>query len=246
MARVIHSVLLLHSFPSLFNSAFSAYVLNGFWRGSQIAFHWPAPADNVTDQRLVNWHIPCLLTVSAYHKNYREEFSSTSGSSLQMLSKLPFTISHVARDGSQSTFFFFFNFYFVLGYNQLTMLWEFQLNTEGTHSAIHINVSSLPQTLLPSRLLHNIEQSSMCYTTGPCWLSILNTVAALFVLKRSAWALWSVTNLVLLFYPDCPWCQDGVMCYRWPRLSLDLYAKKDPLSYSLDRTERTNLTTKWG
>ena len=134
MARVIHSVLLLHSFPSLFNSAFSAYVLNGFWRGSQIAFHWPAPADNVTDQRLVNWHIPCLLTVSAYHKNYREEFSSTSGSSLQMLSKLPFTISHVARDGSQSTFFFFFNFYFVLGYNQLTKNKSEQIELHQTKS----------------------------------------------------------------------------------------------------------------
>ena len=62
--------------------------------------------------------------------------------------------------------FVFLNFYFVLGYNQLTMLWEFQLNPEGTHSAIHINVSSLPQTLLPSRPLHNIEQSSVCYATG--------------------------------------------------------------------------------
>ena len=23
-------------------------------------------------------------------------------------------------------------------------------------------------------LLHNVEQSSLCYTVGPCWLSILN------------------------------------------------------------------------
>ena len=36
-----------------------------------------------------------------------------------------------------------------------------------------IYVSLLPQTSLPSRLLHNSEQSSMCYTVGPCWLSIL-------------------------------------------------------------------------
>ena len=28
---------------------------------------------------------------------------------------------------------------------------------------------------LPSRLPHNIEQSSRCYTVGPCWLSIWNT-----------------------------------------------------------------------
>ena len=32
-----------------------------------------------------------------------------------------------------------------------------------------------PPTPLPSRLPHNIEQSSMCYTVvDPCWLSILN------------------------------------------------------------------------
>ena len=43
-------------------------------------------------------------------------------------------------------------------------------------SAIHIHVSILPQTPFPSRLPHNIEQISLCYTVGPCWLSIiLNT-----------------------------------------------------------------------
>ena len=43
-------------------------------------------------------------------------------------------------------------------------------------SAIHIHASILPQTPLPSRLLDNIEQSSLGYTIGPCWLSILNIV----------------------------------------------------------------------
>ena len=41
-------------------------------------------------------------------------------------------------------------------------------------SAIHTHVSILLQTPLPSRLPQNSEQSSMCYTVGPCWLSILN------------------------------------------------------------------------
>ena len=41
-------------------------------------------------------------------------------------------------------------------------------------SATHIHVSIHHQTLLLSRLPHNIEQSSMCYSEGPCWLSILN------------------------------------------------------------------------
>ena len=40
-------------------------------------------------------------------------------------------------------------------------------------SAIYIHVPILPQTPLPSRLPHNVEQSSICYTVGPCWLSIL-------------------------------------------------------------------------
>ena len=40
-------------------------------------------------------------------------------------------------------------------------------------SAIHIHVSLLPQTPLTSQLPHNIDQSSLCYTICPCWLSIL-------------------------------------------------------------------------
>ena len=43
-------------------------------------------------------------------------------------------------------------------------------------SATHIHVSILPPTLLPSRLPHNIQQSSLCSTVGPCLLSILNIV----------------------------------------------------------------------
>ena len=42
-------------------------------------------------------------------------------------------------------------------------------------SAIHMLVSTLPQTPLPSRLPYNIEQSSLFYTVWPYWLSILNT-----------------------------------------------------------------------
>ena len=43
-------------------------------------------------------------------------------------------------------------------------------------SAVHIYVSILSQTPLPSRLPHNIEQSSLYYAVGPCWLSFLDTV----------------------------------------------------------------------
>jgi len=40
-------------------------------------------------------------------------------------------------------------------------------------AAVHMHVSILPQTPLPSRLPHNTEQSSLCYTVAQLlWLSI--------------------------------------------------------------------------
>ena len=47
--------------------------------------------------------------------------------------------------------------------------------------AIHTCASILPQTPLPSRLPHNIEQSSLWYTVGPCWSSVLNTAVCTFL-----------------------------------------------------------------
>ena len=41
-------------------------------------------------------------------------------------------------------------------------------------SAVPIHVPILLQTPLPSRLPHDIEQSSLYYTVGTCWLFILN------------------------------------------------------------------------
>ena len=41
-------------------------------------------------------------------------------------------------------------------------------------SAMHVHVFISPQIPFPSRLPHNTEQSSLCYTVGPCWLSISN------------------------------------------------------------------------
>ena len=71
------------------------------------------------------------------------------------------------------------SFFFLL--HILFYIWVQQVNnvvivsgTQQSDSAIHIHVSILPQAPLPSRLPHDIEQSSLCYTGGPCWLSILN------------------------------------------------------------------------
>ena len=41
-------------------------------------------------------------------------------------------------------------------------------------SVRHTHVFILFQILFPFRLLHNIERSSLCYTVGPFWVSILN------------------------------------------------------------------------
>ena len=41
-------------------------------------------------------------------------------------------------------------------------------------SSMHMHISILPQSPVPSRLPHNTEKSSLCYTVGPCCWSILN------------------------------------------------------------------------
>ena len=37
-------------------------------------------------------------------------------------------------------------------------------------SVTHLHVYILLQILFPLKLLQNIEQSSLCYTVGPCYL----------------------------------------------------------------------------
>ena len=49
-------------------------------------------------------------------------------------------------------------------------------------SAIHMHVSILPQTPLPSRLPHNTKQSPLCCAAWPCWWSVLNIAALLLLL----------------------------------------------------------------
>ena len=53
----------------------------------------------------------------------------------------------------------------------IEMLWYFQVNSKRTLPYIYMYPFSLNP--LPSRLPHNIEQSSLCYAVSPCQLSIL-------------------------------------------------------------------------
>ena len=62
----------------------------------------------------------------------------------------------------------------MLGFSQLIINVVIVSSEQERYSAIHRHVFILPQTPLSSRLPHNAQQSSMCYTVGPCWLSILN------------------------------------------------------------------------
>ena len=72
-------------------------------------------------------------------------------------------------------------------------------------SAIHTHVSILPQTPLPSRLPHNIEPSSLCYTVGPCWLSILNTAVTHILNVFKCFVFHNkVFNSVILIVLLCP------------------------------------------
>ena len=47
------------------------------------------------------------------------------------------------------------------------------MNSEGTQPYVYMCPFS-PKTPFASRPARNIEQSSLCYAVGPCWLSILN------------------------------------------------------------------------
>ena len=47
-------------------------------------------------------------------------------------------------------------------------------------SVICIHVSVLFKIIFPFRLLQNIEQSSLCYTVGPCWLCVCSSCLTLW------------------------------------------------------------------
>ena len=70
----------------------------------------------------------------------------------------------------------FFCFYFILEYQYFILINNVVLvsGVQPSDSVLHIPVSSLFQILFPFTLLQNIEQSSLCYTVGPCWLCVLN------------------------------------------------------------------------
>ena len=73
-------------------------------------------------------------------------------------------------------------------------------------SAIHIYISILPQTPLPSRLPHNIKKSSICYIVGLYWLSILNISVCTCLSQILLLSLLFI--LAIPFSRECPQPRD--------------------------------------
>ena len=73
-------------------------------------------------------------------------------------------------------FLCFFNFLFYIG---VQLIYNVVLVSGIQQSDLVIHTSILFQILFQYRLLKSTEYSSLCYTVGPCWLSILYVVVCL-------------------------------------------------------------------
>ena len=69
------------------------------------------------------------------------------------------------------------NFYFILELINSAVLVS---GVQQGDSVIHIHIFTLFRILFPFSLLQNIEQNSLCYTVGLCWLTILHIVACTY------------------------------------------------------------------
>ena len=79
-------------------------------------------------------------------------------------------------------------------------------DAQQSDSAIHVHVSILPQTPLPSKLPYNIEQSTLCYTVRPgdggLIIKLCPTLAAAWTVAHQAPCPW-----------DSPGKNTGVGCH---------------------------------
>lgn len=96
--------------------------------------------------------------------------------------------NHQEKTGSiravhaESFFFFFLTFYCVWAHCLLTMLRWFQVKRL-SHTDTH---TPSPPDPHPSRL-PSLEQSSRCYTGGPCWSSSLNIALCTYGFHKFFW-----------------------------------------------------------
>ena len=101
--------------------------------------------------------------------------------------------------------FFLLNFLFCIGVKSVNNV-AIDSGEQWRDSAVHIHVSILPQTPLPSSLSHNTEQGSLCYTVSPCWLPIL-TIAVCTWPSQAPWlSLPPGNHKLFLFSLWVPFC----------------------------------------
>ena len=72
-------------------------------------------------------------------------------------------------------------------------------DVQQSDSVTCIQVAILFQIFCPFRLLQNIEQHSVCYTVGHCWLSILNVAVCTCQYQTSS---LSLTSSFVSFFLD--------------------------------------------
>ena len=75
-------------------------------------------------------------------------------------------------------------------------------HAQQSNSVIHVSI--LFSNSFPFRLLYNIEQSSLCYTVGPCWLSILfSFFKSLFDVDHFlslCWICYNIASFMFWFF----------------------------------------------
>ena len=121
----------------------------------------------------VSWHslAKACFKICLHFSAFRSDWDLQAKSKVHFIPRAFITSSSLEIQILEHNFFK--SFYFVFGYSWLINNAVIVTGEQPKDSVIHMHVSVLPQTPVPSRLPHNIEQSSLCYTIGPCWLSIL-------------------------------------------------------------------------
>ena len=105
------------------------------------------------------------------------------------------------------------------------MLCWFQVHSTATHLHIHVSTrfQFLSPIIFPFTLLHNIEQSSLYYIVGPCWLSMLHIAVCTCPSKLPNY-LTCVFCLFFFFLKKLPTCSPD-----WLHYLMFLSAMDDPV-----------------
>ena len=118
------------------------------------------------------------------------------------------------------TFILFLNFILYWSINHVILVSGIQQSD----SIILIHVAILSKILFLCRLLQSIEQSSLCYILGPCWLSVLNLWAAfLFQNLKNGVFCDMITFLhtpCLICFPTCIFCQPSIFLFWYLKVEI--------------------------